>query len=106
MLVVIAILLALILATLLLGGIGAFSYLRVVVRHVADNNRMMIDKLEGIKKEVDKKGYVADPFKVANKTNNVGAATSHIVPRNSPDYIRNKNAEAIKAGLGSYGSPE
>ncbi len=105
-LIVIAALLAIIVVMLWLGGVFVFSYLRTVVKHLADNNRAMLKKLDGIKTEVDKKGYVADPFKVANKTNSVGAPTRHIIPRNSPDYIRNKNADEIKAGLGSYGNPE
>lgn len=105
-LIVIAILLAIIVAMLWLGGVFVFSYLRTVVQHLADNNRAMLDKLDGIKTEVDKKGHVVDPFEVANKTNSVGAPTRHIIPRNSPDYIRNKNADKIKAGLGSYGNPE
>lgn len=105
-LIVIAILLAIIVVMLWLGGVAAFAYVRTAVKHLADNNRAILEKLDGIKTEVDKKGHVVDPFKVANKTNSVGAPTRHIIPRNSPDFIRNQHAEEIKAGLGSFGNPE
>ena len=105
-LITIAILLVIIIAMLWFGAVFALSYVRTAVKHLADNNRGLHEKLDSIKTEVDKKGYVVDPFEAANKTNSVGAPTRHIIPRNSPDYIRNQNADKIKAGLGSYGNPE
>lgn len=102
LLIIISVLLAIIVALLWFG----FVYIRTVTQEIGKFNRAIVSKLDGIKTEVDRKGHVVDPFKVANKTNSVGAPTRHIIPRNSPDHIRNKHAEEIKAGLGSYGTPE
>lgn len=95
---------------LLVGVIAAVLYVAYKIEQSMEYQQFthgsVVDLLNGIKTEVDKKGHVVDPFEVANKTNSVGAPTRHIIPRNSPDYIRNQNADKIKAGLGSYGNPE
>lgn len=82
------------------------AYLRSVVKSIGEHQKTTIDKINTVQKEISKKSGVTDPFKAANRTNSVGSATNHIIPRNSPDHIRNQNAEDIKAGLGSYGDPE
>lgn len=106
MLIVIAILILALILELWFMWVASAAYIRTVVQHIAEHNKVMLDKIGNVQSEVNKKGTVVDPFKVANRTNNVGAPTRHIIPRNSPDYIRNKNADEIKAGLGSYGNPE
>ncbi len=101
-LIVIAILLAIIVVMLWLGGVAAFAYIRTVVQHIAEYQRTTLDKIDFIKTEVNKKGAVTDPFKVANKTNAPGASSRHIIVPKSPDQIRNENYEAIKEGA-KYG---
>ena len=102
MLVVIAILLAIIVAMLWFGGVFFFSYLRTVVTHIAEHQRTMLEKIDFIKTEVNKKGAVTDPFKLANKHNTPGASSRHIIVPKSPDQIRNENYEEIKKGA-TYG---
>ncbi len=106
MLVFIAILILALILELWLMWVAGAAYMRTVVKHIAEYQKTTLDKINQVQKEVNKKSGVTDPFKVANRTHGVGSPTSHIIPRNSPDYIRNKNADDIKAGLGSYGSPE
>ena len=106
MLVFIAILIIVLILELFFVWWTSAAYIRTAVKELSEYQRIMLDKLNQVQTEVNKKGSVTDPFKVANRTHGVGSPTSHIVPRNSPDYIRNKNADSIKAGLGSYGNPE
>lgn len=101
-LIIIALLLATIAVMLWLGGVAAFSYVRTVVQHMAEYERTMIEKIDNVQKEVDKKGSVTDPFKVANKTHTPGTSSRHIIVPKSPDQIRNENYEAIKEGA-KYG---
>lgn len=102
MLVVIAILLAIIIAMLWFGGVFFFSYLRTVVTHIAEHERTMLEKIDFIKTEVNKKGAVTDPFKVATKHTNLGSSSRHIIVPKSPDQIRNENYDEIKKGA-TYG---
>lgn len=62
-------------------------------------------EITAVHTEVKKKGGVTDPFQAANKSHVVGATSKHIVVRKTPDQIRAENAEAIKNGGKSYGSP-
>ena len=101
-LIIIAILLAIIAVMLWLGGVAAFAYIRTVVKHIAEYQRVTLEKIDSVQKEVNKKGYVTDPFKTANKTNTPGSSTRHIIKPKSPDQIRNENYEAIKEGA-KYG---
>lgn len=97
-LIIIAILLAIIVVMLWLGGVAGFAYIRTVVQHVAEYQRTTLEKIDFIKTEVNKKGAVTDPFKVANRHTSPGASTRHIITPKSPDQIRNENYEEIKQG--------
>lgn len=101
-LIIIAILLAIIVVMLWLGGVAGFAYLRTVVQGIAEHQRVMLEKVDFIKTEVNKKGAVTDPFKAANKHTVPGASSRHIIVPKSPDQIRNENYDAIKEGA-KYG---
>lgn len=101
-LIIIAILLAIIVAMLWLGGVAAFAYIRTVVQELGAYERKVLEKIDNIQTEVNKKGSVTDPFKVANRHTSPGASTRHIITPKSPDQIRNENYEEIKKGA-SYG---
>ena len=102
-LIIIAVVLAIIVVMLWLGGVAGFAYVRTVVEHVAEYQRDTAKKLDDIKAEVDKKGSVTDPFKAATVRKSVGASSRHIIVPKSPDQIRNENYEAIKEGGKKYG---
>lgn len=101
-LIIIAVLLVIIAVMLWLGGVAAFAYIRTVVQELGAYERKVLEKIDSVQTEVNKKGAVTDPFKVANKTNTPGASSRHIIVPKSPDQIRNENYEAIKQGA-KYG---
>ncbi|ATW62229.1 hypothetical protein CQ476_28 [TM7 phage DolZOral124_53_65] len=65
---------------------------------LVEYQRITMDKLDTIKKEVKKSGGVTDPFEVANRSGTIGASSQHIIVPKSPDQIRNENFERIKNG--------
>ena len=91
---------------LLVGVIAAVLYVAYKIEQSMEYQQFthsaVVDILSGIKTEVDKKGYVTDPFKVANKHSSPGSSTRHIIVPKSADQIRNENYEKIKEGL-EYG---
>lgn len=77
-------------------------YIRGAAKAIGEQNRGIMSGIESIKGEVAKRGFVTDPFKVANKKNRIGASTRNIVLRKTPDQIRNENFEKIRQGQ-TYG---
>lgn len=94
----ITILIFIVIIELALASVFTISYMREAIRLLYSYNK----KLDDIKSDVVKKGRVTDPFVAANKTNTIGASSSHIIIRKTPDQIRNENFEKIKKGA-TYG---
>jgi hypothetical protein len=91
---------------ILLGAI--LSNLQIIVNKQSSHDEHLatiFGEITAVHSEVKKKGTVTDPFQAANKSHTVGATSKHIVVRKTPDQIRAENAEAIKNGGRSYGSP-
>ena len=89
------------LAALLLVACSILSNLRLVVialNKISTDNQTIFNELQGVKKAVATKGGVTDPFVAANKTSTVGASSSHIIVRKSPDQIRSENFEKLRSG--------
>lgn len=88
------------------GLLAAGTYLLWEILRAINNGtasqRAIMAKLDAMEKPA-KPGSVTDPFVAANKRNDPGASSRHVIIRKSPDQIRAENYEKIKKEGQEYG---